>query len=174
MKTISDKIAELGGELAPPADSNEIVQLEARIGISLPEGLRELLRQHNGSLKDTDNAMWRFWPCDEITTHSRYRSQDEFCPDKNDLRTIDPLARTVKLPGSNLILFVDSLIDAPTYGVFHLPGHPYDDFVFDTSYNYISARSFDDWIAMFIERGEEGLLFPEPPELEQDASGNWR
>lgn len=141
MKTIADKITELGGELAPPADQSEITQLEARIGLSLPDGLRDLLRQHNGSLKETDEAIWRFWPCAEITSHRHYRNQDEFRPDNNNLRARDSSARALTLPGSNLILFADSLIDAPTYGVFHSSGHRYDGMVFDTSMGHLSATS---------------------------------
>ena len=170
MKTIADKIAELGGELAPAASSSEIAQLEARIGYALPIGLVDLLKRHNGSVKETDEAIWRFWPCSEIKTHSDYRGSGDFCPDNNDLRTIDSSARAVRLPGSRVILFADALIDAPTYGIFHSPGHRYDGFVFDCSMGYLSAESFEDWIAAFIDHGEDGLLFPETKEPEQGVA----
>jgi hypothetical protein len=173
MKTISDKITELGGELGPPASADDIAQLEARLGFSLPKGLLELLRCHNGSTKDTDDAMWRFWPCAEITTHSEYRGKADFIPDNNHLRLLDSSSSRVSLSGRNLILFADSLIDLPTYGLFHSPGHRWHGAVFDASNGYLSARNWDEWVATFIERGEDGLLFLETPkEPEQDVHGN--
>ncbi len=172
MKTIADKIAELGGELGTPASADEIAELEARLGFSLPEGLLGLLRGHNGSTKDTDDAMWRFWPCAEITTHHEYRGEADFTPDTNDLRALEPSVSRVSLSGRNLILFADSLIDAPTYGVFHSPGHRWHGAVFDASNGYLSAQSWDDWVATFIDRGEDGLLFLETPEPEQGGDGD--
>lgn len=170
MKSIADKIAELGGELAPPSDPTEIAQLEARLGYPLPSGFREFLSQHNGSAKETDDAIWRFWPCSEITTYSVYRNDGIFSPANGDhLRTIDPSAWSVTLPGSRLILFADSMIDAPTYGIFHFPGHPFDGVVFDCSMDYLSARNFDEWVAAFVDHGEDGLLFPETTESESGS-----
>lgn len=171
VKTISDKIAELGGELGPPASVDEVAELEARLGFSLPKGLLELLMSHNGSTRDKDDALWRFWPCAEITTHREYRGEADFTPDNNDLRALDPSASRVLLAGQNLILFADTLIDAPTYGVFHSPGHQWHGAVFDTSNGYLSARNWDEWAAAFVDRGEDGLLFPETlNEPEQDTA----
>lgn len=167
MKTIADKVADLGGELAPPASSGDIAELEARLGFSLPESLLALLSKHNGSLKETDEAIWRFWPCAEITTHRDYRNQDEFSPDNSALCKATPSAGAVALPGSNLILFADSMIDLPTYGVFHSPGHRYHGRVFDASLGYLSAFSFGEWIAAFIDHGEDGLLIAEQSTPEQ-------
>lgn len=159
MRTIADKIAELGGKLAPPASADEIAQLEARIGCPLPAGLLELLRNHNGSAEETYDAMWRFWSCAEITTHDEYRAEAEFTPDHNSLRSLVPSEAPVSLPGRNLILFADSLIDAPTYGIFHSPGHRWHGVVFDASNGYISAWNWEDWVAAFLDHGEDGLLF---------------
>jgi hypothetical protein len=166
MTTIADRIAQLGGELAPPADPHEIAHLEARIGISLPEYLRHFLGRHNGSLKTTEEVSWNFFSCQEIATYSQYRNQDTFFPDNNSLREIDHLAKAVALPGSNLILFVDALIDAPTYGVLHLPGHRYDGMVFDASYGSLSATSFDEWIASFVASNDDShpFIYSQEPE----------
>lgn len=161
MKTIADKITELGGELAGPASSKEIAHLESRLNITLPEELRTLLRKHNGSLNETKDGIWRFWPCAEITTYQVYRGRDDFHPNDNALQKMNLSATTDTLPSSRLILFADALIDLPTYGVFHLPGHPYHGMVFDTSMGILSALSFGDWIAAFIDRGENCLLLPD-------------
>mgnify|MGYP001803915096 CR=1 FL=1 len=155
MKTIAEKITELGGELAPPASANVVAQLEARLGLPLPTGLSGFLRNHNGSTKETDDSMWRFWPCAEITSFQAYHGENNFTPDNNDLRALDPSASSVTLPGRNLILFSDSLIGAPPYGVFHLPGHRWDGTVFDISNGYLSAASWIEWVAAFIERAED-------------------
>ena len=167
MKTFAEKVSEMGGELAPPASLSEISQLENRLRLSLPSALSDLLFQHNGSLTETDDAIWRFWPCSEITSYQEYADCDQFCPDNNYLRELDSTARAVTLPASKLILFADALIDAPTYGVFHDLGHQFDGVVFDISFGPVSARSFPDWIAAFIDHGEDGLLVLDKPEPEQ-------
>lgn len=76
------------------------------------------------------------------------------------------------MPGSRVILFADSLIDAPSYGIFHSPGHRYDGIVFDCSMGHLSALSFNKWIAAFLDHGEDGLLFPEMEKREQDVAPN--
>jgi len=160
MNTISDKITELGGQLAPPACASEIAQLEVKLGYSLPEGLHQFLKLHNGSVKETDLGIWKFWPCSEITTYSEYRGSHELPLDHNDLRSIAPHLSDIHLSGSRIILFADAMIDAPTYGLFRSPGHICDGMVFDCSIGYLSAKSFADWIAAFIEHGKDGLLLP--------------
>ena len=170
MKTLAEKVLEMGGELAPPASLSEISQLESRLGISLPSALSDLLFQHNGSLNETDEAIWRFWPCSEITSYQEFADCDHFCPDNNYLRELDPTARAVTIPASKLILFADALIDAPTYGVFHDLGHQFDGVVFDISFGSVSARCFGDWISAFIGHGEDGLLMLDKPKPEQAES----
>jgi len=71
-----------------------------------------------------------------------------------------------------LILFADAMIDLPTYGVFLAPGERFHGMVFDTSCRYLSAQSFDDWVVMFIARGEDSLLIQETEEPEQAVDGN--
>ncbi len=163
VNNICDKIIELGGELGPPASADDIVKLEARLGFSLPEGLLELLRCHNGSTKYTDDAMWRFWSCAGITTHREYRGKADFIMYFDDLSLLDSSSSRVSFSGKNLILFADTLFDLPTYGLFHSPGHRWHGAVFDASNGYLSARNWDEWVDFFIERGEDCLLLLETP-----------
>jgi hypothetical protein len=169
MKTIADKIVELGGTLRNPASEAEVAMVESRLGVSLPDRLRDFLLHHDGSATETEDGIWRFWPCSEITTHSAYRQTGDFIPDNNDLRLLDPSVHSVRLRGDRLILFSDAMIDLPTYGVYLAPGERYDGMVFDTSCRYLSAQSFDEWVEMFIARGEDAVLIHETIQSEQAA-----
>ena len=172
MKTIADKIAELGGKLAPPALEHEIANLEERLGYTLPPQFRNFLFQHNGCSKKTDEAIWNFWPCAKIASYSEYRDKEEFLPDNNWLRMIDPSVREVRLMASRVILFADSLIEAPTYGLYHAPGRRFDGIVFDATYGTISALSFNVWISDFIDHGEDGFLLYNNGKTEQAGTSN--
>lgn len=170
MKTIADKIVELGGTLRNPASEAEVAMVESRLGVSLPNRLRDFLLHHDGSATETEDGIWRFWPCSEITTHSAYRNAGDFIPDNNDLRSINPSVQSVRLRGDRLILFADAMIDLPTYGVYMAPGEPFHGMVFDASCRYLSALSFDEWVEMFISRGEEALLIQDTTQPEQAAT----
>lgn len=170
MKTLADKIAELGGKLAPPALEYEIANLEERLGYTLPSQFRDLLVQHNGCSEETDEAIWNFWPCAKIASYSEYTDKEEFLPDNNWLRMIDPSAREVRLMASKVILFADSLIEAPTYGLYHAPGCRFDGIVFDATYGTISALSLNVWISDFIDHGEDGFLLYNNGKTEQTGT----
>src|SRR5687768_4528640 len=58
---IAKKLLSLGDELAGPASESEIIQVERRLAATLPAELKSFLRQHNGSVKETDEGLWRFW-----------------------------------------------------------------------------------------------------------------
>lgn len=167
MPTIADKIVQLGGTLSGPASIEEVEMVESRLEVSLPVQLRNFLLHHNGSATETDEGIWRFWPCSEITTHAEYRQTGDFIPDNNGLRLLDPSIHSVRLRGDRLILFSDAMIDLPTYGVYLSPGERFHGMVFDTSCGYLSAQTFDDWVEMFVTRGEESVLFPETIQPEQ-------
>jgi hypothetical protein len=154
---IAKKLLSLGGELAGPASESEIIQVERRLAATLPVELKSFLRQHNGSVKETDDGRWLFWPCAEITSHAHYRGEPFF--DLDDIE-VDLIRKVGPLPGDRLMLFADSMIDLPTYGVLLQPGHPCDGWVFDCSHGYVSAQSFTEWVTVFVDRGEEGLLIP--------------
>ncbi|HEY8961651.1 MAG TPA: SMI1/KNR4 family protein [Luteolibacter sp.] len=154
---IAKKLLSLGGELAGPASESEVIQVERRLAATLPIELKNFLRQHNGSSKETDEGLWRFWSCAEISSHADYRGVPFF--DLNEIEK-DLIQMVGRLPGERLILFSDAMIDLPTYGVFLLPGHPCDGWVFDSGYGYVSARSFTEWVTAFTDHGEEGLLLP--------------
>lgn len=158
VRTIAEKIVDLGGKLSGPASVDEVEKVESRLGVSLPVQLRNFLLQHNGSTTETDEGIWKFWPCSEITTHSEYRQTEDFIPDITDLRLLDPSLHAVRLRGDRLILFADAMIDLPTYGVYLSPNEPFHGMVFDTSCRHLSAQSFDVWTEMFITRGEDALL----------------
>ncbi|QTN32867.1 SMI1/KNR4 family protein [Akkermansiaceae bacterium] len=172
MKSLADKVSELGGKLAPPASEDQIANLEAKLGYTIPTELRTYLSKHNGCSEETDEAIWNFWPCAKISSYGDYRDEDEFLPDNNWLRMIDPSAREIKLPASRVILFADSLIEAPTYGLYHSPGCRFDGIVFDTTYGSISALSLGYWLDDFIDHGEEGLLLYNNEETEQGGDGD--
>jgi len=157
VNSIAKKLLSLGGELVGPASESEITQVERRLAATLPVELKSFLRQHNGSVKETDEVRWRFWPCAEITSHAHYRGEPFFNLDDIE---VDLIRKVGPLPGDRLILFADSLIDLPTCCVLLLSGHPCDGWVFDCSNGYVSARSFAEWVVAFADRGEEGLLIP--------------
>jgi hypothetical protein len=158
MDSIAKKLLSLGGELAGPASESEIIQVERRLAATLPAELKSFLRQHNGSAKETEEGLWLFWPCTEITSHANCRGEPFF--DLDDDIEADLIRKVGPLPGDRLILFADSMIQLPTYGVLLQPGHPCDGWVFDCSIGCVSARSFADWVTAFTDHGEEGLLLP--------------
>lgn len=153
-----DKFIGLGGRLAPPVGPADVLRLEQRIGLPLPDGLRNLLGRHNGSLGPSDEGYWRFWSCDEIDTCAGSGGVRDFVPDNNDLRRLDPSVRGVVLPAANVILFADVLIEAAVYGWFHCPGHRFDGVIFDVTTGLVSAMCFEQWMAEFIARGEHSLI----------------
>jgi hypothetical protein len=167
MKSIADKIVELGGTLRKPASEAEVAMVESKLGVLLPDRLRDFLLRHDGSATETDEGIWRFWPCSEITTHSEYRETGDFIPNNGDLRLLDTSLDSVRLRADRLILFADAMIELPTYGVYLAPGERFHGMVFDTSCRYLSAQTFDEWVEMFIARGEDAVLMQETWKLEQ-------
>ena len=158
MHPIAEKIRKLGGELRPPASEHQIADIESRLGISLPASLRSFLLQHNGTSRETDEGIWNFWPCENITSYTDYRGKTDFFPDTIDKRFIDNEKNPLRLNGHSLILFADALIELPLYGMYLDPQSPFHCFVFDADYGYLSAESFDLWVKFFIKDGEHGLL----------------
>lgn len=158
MNLLAQKIIQLKGTLAGGASPREIVEVEERLQAVLPKELKEFLLLHNGTMEDTDEGVWRFWPCAEITSSQAYRGQEERVIDYSELSLLGVEGSEVKLPASRLILFADAMVDAATYGVFVSPGHPWDGMIFDDANGYVSARNMEEWIRAFVEQAESGLI----------------
>lgn len=159
MNPLAQKIIQLKGALAGGASREEIAEIEERLQSVLPKELREFLLLHNGTVEDTDEGVWRFWPCAEITSSQAYRGRDECVIDHEDLSPLGVTESEARLPASRLILFADALVDAATYGVFLEPGHPWDGMVFDEANGYFSARNMEEWIQAFMSQAESALIF---------------
>jgi hypothetical protein len=158
MHPIADKILHLGGELRTAASEYQIADVESRLEISLPASLISFLLQHNGTSRVTDEGIWNFWTCENITSFAAYRGKIDFCPDTIDKRFVDSEKRSIRLNGHSLILFADALIELPLYGIYLDPQSSFHGFVFDADHGYLSAESFDHWVSLFIKDGEHGLL----------------
>lgn len=151
--TIAEKMIQLGGHLADPATPEEIDRTEKRLGVSLPVELKNFLLKHNGTIRESEQAMWSFWPCSQIIPYSIYDKKEEsFCPFHSENET------PVKLRRDRLILFADAMIHAPVYAVYISPGDPYHEAVFELIANTLSAKSFGEWIDLFVNRGQDGVL----------------
>jgi hypothetical protein len=151
--TIAEKITQLGGHLADPATDEEIEATEKRLRLILPTKLREFLLQNNGTIRESDQAMWSFWPCSEIIPYSQYdKTEESFYPLQLENEAL------VKLRGDRLILFADAMLHAPVYAVYLSPEDPYHEAVFELITNTLSAKSFGEWIDLFLNRGEEGVF----------------
>jgi hypothetical protein len=150
--SIAEKITQLGGKLADPASVENIEKVETRLGISLPFELRTFLLQHDGTTEMTDNGMWTFWSCSEITSYTLHTGKKHFSVFENNPN------QTIQLSGDRLILFADAMIHAPIYGIYLAPREPYHGCVFELICSSISAHTFTDWTNLFINRGEDGLI----------------
>ncbi|MBK1856607.1 SMI1/KNR4 family protein [Verrucomicrobiaceae bacterium 5K15] len=149
----------MDGKLAEPASLETVNELERSLGVTFPDSYRGFLGQHDGSETETDDAIWRFWPCSEIKSYTEYREKGFFIPDHNDIRNILPSVKNLTFLGHRMIVFADALIDAPSYGMYLDEGHVCHNWIFDISYGYVSAISFDEWSKIFVEQAEYGLIF---------------
>jgi len=113
MKTIADRVAQIGSELGEPASPEIILEVEHRLGVELPLELKEFLLIYNGATAGSEGCWWKFWSCSEIATYAQHCETEEFFADANDLRKIDPSVYGPKFDGNRLILFADVFISLP-------------------------------------------------------------
>lgn len=156
--TISEKLCGWKTELAPAASATQVAEAERKLGVLLPCLLKEFLLEHNGTAKHSPEWMWYFWPIEEMASFSEYRGKESFVPELTWLPETLQKGGELRLDGSKLICFADVLIEAPLYGVFLEPGHRCYGMVFDVDFGTLSSFSFEEWVAMFLERGEDVVL----------------
>lgn len=154
VKGVIEKVREMGGELAGPASVEDIAALEIRLEVSLPDELRNFLKLHNGSERDTDLWMWRFWPCEEIRIEKvRWVLRNE-----EDLAGLGASQEPVSLSNGSFLYFADALVEAAIYAVYIEPGHLCHGMVMDPINREISAANLTEWGEKFVRNAGEDVF----------------
>ncbi|WAC18727.1 SMI1/KNR4 family protein [Luteolibacter sp. SL250] len=144
------KLSSLGAGFNPPADSRRIDEIEAKLGVSFPAGVREFYLRCDGITGDIE-WFWDFFPLATLVERTVERRSHPFFILEDGSR----------IPYADLVCFCDVMIDAPTY-VFH--GNPLDprfgQFYADStvSEGWPVAGSFDEFVRVFVAEHDEILM----------------
>lgn len=105
MNPVAESLKRAGACLRAPASEDTVRAIEARYGLSIPSGARELYLEANGADGEFGNWSWNFWPIDS----EKLRLSDYF----RSPRSYEVAGR--KINPSKYLRFFDVLIDAPLY-----------------------------------------------------------